>query len=73
MYSEDVSMLVKYPAAKKLFEVREYSEQLSEKKGEFFHLAVAKLLFIMKKSRHGLETSVGFLMTRVSNSDVDDR
>ena len=33
MFGEDVSMLVKSPATKKVSEVREDSEQLSEKKG----------------------------------------
>ena len=32
MFGEDISTLITYPATKKLFEVREYAEQLSEKK-----------------------------------------
>ena len=38
-----------------------------------FHLVVAKLLWIMKRARPDLETSVSFLWTRVMKSDNDDR
>ena len=72
-FGEGVSMLFTSPAKNKLFEVREYSEQLSQNKGELFHSMVGKILFIMKRSRPDLETAVGFLETRVLKSDVDDR
>ena len=72
MFGEDVSTLVTYPATKKLFEVKENSKQLSEKKGELFPLVVYKLLFSMKRSRPDLDTAVGFLTTRVSKSDIGD-
>ena len=52
--------------------MREDAKQLSEKKGELFYSVVVKLLFIKKRSRHDLATSVGFLTKRVSNSDVDN-
>ena len=52
--------------------MREDAKQLSEKKGPLFHSVVAKLLFIMKRSRPDLETVVSFLKTRVSKSDVED-
>ena len=57
------------PRKKHKIEVKEYSEQLSEKKGDLFHLVVEKLLFMMKTSRPDLETATSFLTTRVSNSD----
>ena len=53
------------------FELREDAYQLSEKKGDLFHLVVEKLLFIMKMSRLDLDIYVSFLTTRVSKSDVD--
>ena len=37
IFGEDVSTSFTYPATKKLFKVREYSKQLNDKKGEFFH------------------------------------
>ena len=60
------------PSSQNSFEVREYSEQLCEKKGDIFHLVVAKLLFIVKSSRPDLDTYVSFLTTRVSKSEVED-
>ena len=72
MFCEDVSTLVTSPASNKWFEMREDAKQLSEKKGELFYSVVVKLLFIKKRSRHDLATSVGFLTKRVSNSDVDN-
>ena len=72
MFGEYVITSVLYLATKQLFEVREYFEQLSEKQGELFHSIVAKLLFIMKIPRTELETAVSLLMTRVSNSNIDD-
>ena len=72
MFGKDVSKSVTYPATKKLFEVREDSEKLSDKKGGLFQLVVEKLLFIMKRYRPELETAVGLLNTRVSKSEVDD-
>ena len=36
-FGEDVSALVTSTATKIIFEVREHSEKLSKKKGEFFH------------------------------------
>ena len=72
IFGEDVSASVTSPKTNKIFEVREDNKQLSDKKGELFHLVVAKLLFIMKGSRPDLETAVSLLTTRVSKSDVDD-
>ena len=72
MFSEDVSTLVTSTATMKLFEVREDAKQLSEKKGEFFHSVVEKLLFIIKGSRPNLETAVGLLEKMVLKIDVDD-
>ena len=68
----DASKSVTSTVTKKLFEVREDYEKLSDKKGELFHLVVVKLLFIIKRSRPHLETAVIFLTKRVSNIDIDD-
>ena len=54
IFGEDVSTSVTSPATNKLFEVREYSEQLSKKKVKMFKLVVEKLLFIMKGSKPDL-------------------
>ena len=70
IFGEDVSTLVTSPATKKLFEVREYFEELSYKNRELFHSVVAKLLFIMKRSIPDLDIAVGFLTARVLKSDI---
>ena len=71
-FDEDVSTLVTSPATKKWFEVREYSEQLSDKKVELFHLVMANLLFLMNNSRPDLDTAMSFLTKRLSNIGVSD-
>lgn len=45
---------------------------LDKEKKETFHSIVAKLLWIMKRTRPDLETSITFLCTRVTKSDEDD-
>ena len=72
IFGEGVSPFITSPATKTFFKVREDAKQLSEKKGEFFHSVVAKLLSIMNKSRSDLETAVSFFTMMVLNSDVDD-
>jgi len=54
-----------------LFSVREDTERLDKEKSEIFHSVVAKLLYIMKRTRPYLEPIVAFLNTRVSCSTVD--
>ena len=72
MFGEEVSTVVTSPAGKKFFEVWEDAKQLSENKGELLHSVVVRFLFIIKRSRPDLETSMDLLMTRVSKSDFDD-
>jgi hypothetical protein len=72
LFGEEVDDRVTSPAAKNLFQVNDECEQLNETKSEIFHSVVAKLLFIMKRARPDLETTISFLMKRVSKSDTDD-
>ena len=60
------------PAQRHLREVNPDCNPLSTEKSQSFHTIVASLLWIMKRARPDLETSVGFLCTRVSKSDEDD-
>ena len=60
------------PAQKHLRTVDDKCLKLSGKKRELFHTIVAKLLYIMKRARPDLETSIGHLCTRVTKSDEDD-
>jgi hypothetical protein len=39
---------------------------------EFFHHMTAKLLFLCKRARPDIQTTVAFLSTRVKGPDTDD-
>ena len=59
------------PAEDWLFDVRD-APRLSDEKRERFHSAVAKLLFLSKRTRPDILTAVSFLTTRVQAPDDDD-
>eukprot|EP00957_Ditylum_brightwellii_P080266 6105222-Ditylum_brightwellii.AAC.1 len=61
------------PAANHLFEINKEAEKLGKEEAELFHHVVAKLLFLCKRARPDLQTSVAFLSTRVKEPDVDDK
>eukprot|EP00957_Ditylum_brightwellii_P151119 11506975-Ditylum_brightwellii.AAC.1 len=61
------------PAANHLFEVNEDAEKLGKENAELFHHIVAKLIFLYKRARLDLQTSVAFLSTRVKALDIDDK
>ena len=67
-----VTEVVTSPAQKHLREVDPGCNPLNTKKEQSFHTIVATLLWIMKRARPYLETSVVVLCTRASNSDKDD-
>ena len=69
---KEVTDVATSPAQKHLRDVNPDCNLLSTKISESFHSIVATLLLIMKRARPDLETSVGFLCTRVSKSDDDD-
>ena len=69
---EDIDNTVVSPALKNLCIVQEEAIQLNKGRSETLHSVVAKLLFIMKRERPDLETTISFLMTRVSKSNEDD-
>ena len=71
-FREDVSGHVSSPATKNLFKVNEESPPLSKKRQDIFHSVVARLLWVMKRSRPDLETCISFLCTRVSCSTEED-
>ena len=53
------------PAADKLFEIDENSEDLSVEDADFFHRIVAHFLFAAKQTRPDIQLAVAFLCTRV--------
>ena len=69
--SQDVEETVTLPAQKHVRDVKPDCKPLSNEKRESFYTIVATLLWIMKRPRPDLETTVDFLCTRVSKSDED--
>jgi len=70
MFGEDVDDAVASPANKNLFTTYDgESDELGKDRSEFFHSVTAKLLFIMKRARPDIETTISYLMTRVSKSN----
>jgi hypothetical protein len=64
LFGKDVDDKVTLPAMKNLFMVNEKCKQLDEAKSKIFHSVVAKLLFIIKRSRPDLEPTISFLMKK---------
>jgi hypothetical protein len=69
---EDMAGEAATPAANHLFEVSEKPVLLSQEKAELFHHYTAKLLFLCKRARPDVQTTVAFLTTRVRTPDEDD-
>jgi len=70
---EDMKGVVKTPAADHLFKTNERDPQhLNAQESEWFHHIVAKTLFLAKRGRPDIQTSVAFLCTRVKKPDMDD-
>jgi hypothetical protein len=51
------------PAANHLFTVDDNQSKVDEKRAQFFHMYVAKTLFLCKRARPDLQTAVAFLCT----------
>jgi hypothetical protein len=60
------------PAANHLFAVDDDQAKVTEQKAQFFHTYVAKTLFLCKRARPDLQTTVAFLCTRVQSCNEDD-
>eukprot|EP00957_Ditylum_brightwellii_P141087 10748881-Ditylum_brightwellii.AAC.1 len=61
---EDFNGEAATPAENHLFEVDKNSDKLNDHDAEFFHHLVAKLIFLYKRARLDVQTSVAFLSTR---------
>jgi len=61
------------PAGNNLFMVNPDALLLPAPESEIFHHYVAKLLFLCKRARPDIQTSVAYLSTRVKAPDVDDQ
>ena len=60
------------PAGNHLFQVNEGAIKLDEDKAQIFHHIVAQALFLCKRARPNLQTTVAFLCTRVKQPDIED-
>jgi hypothetical protein len=60
------------PAGNDLFKIDENSPKVGEKKAQFYHTYVAKTLFICKRARPDLQTTVSFLCKRVKDCRETD-
>jgi hypothetical protein len=60
------------PAGNDLFKIDENSPKVGEKKAQFYHTYVAKILFICKRARPDLQTTVSFLCKRVKDCREGD-
>ena len=60
------------PAANHLFQVNENADKLGVTDAVLYHHLVAKLLYLVKRTRPDLLTAISFLCTRIQNPDVDD-
>ena len=72
LFGEGINDGVTSPTYKHLFDIDENRSELNEEKSDKFHSAVAKLLFNMKRARPDLETTISFLMKRISRSTKQD-
>jgi hypothetical protein len=69
---EDMDGSATSPAADHLFKIIEGVETLDETKSKFLHATVAKLLFLCKRGRPGIQTAIAFLCTRVQQPTKHD-
>ena len=69
---EDMEGVATTPAAEHLFKVNDTPTFLSEEEAMFFHHNMAKLLFLCKRARPDIQTTIAFLSTCVKQPDCDD-
>lgn len=60
------------PAFNKLFIIDEESKLLSTEDKEMFHHVVAKMLYLAKRARGDILTTISFLTTRVLEPTIED-
>ena len=71
-YKENLNRTFANPAGRWLFNTKEDAKPLPDEKADIYRSFVAKLLWIMKRSRPDLELAVSFLSTRVKEPTKED-
>jgi hypothetical protein len=61
------------PAANHLLDVNKSTDKLNEGEAQFFHHNVAKLIFLCKRAKLCLQTSVAFLSTHIKEPNIDNK
>ena len=72
LFEEELGPAAATAAKSHLFEISENKKTLDKKRHRIFHSCVAKLLYVAKRGRPDILTTISFLTTRVLNPDVDD-
>ena len=70
--SHEIKEKATSPANENLFKINESSPKLSETQKESFHTMVAKGLFLGKRARQEIQTTISFLCTRVQSPTQQD-
>ena len=71
-FPEEITSTAATPAANHLFFVRDNAKKLNDEQASTFHTIVAKGLFLCKRARPDIQTTIVFLSTRVKEPDEDD-
>ena len=71
-YGENLDRVYPHPAVKWLFTVKSDTNKLVEEKADIYRNFVAKLIWVIKRGRPDVETTVSFLSTRVKKPNKDD-
>ena len=67
--AENMDGIAETPEANNMFTVREYGDTLTGMQADLFRTLVAKILFLLFRSRPYLNTTLAFLTARVHNPD----
>jgi len=70
--SHELKETASSPANENLFKINESSPKLSQTQKESFHTMVAKGLFLGKRARQEIQTTISFLCTRVQSPTQQD-
>ena len=68
-FLDEIMQKIKTPAGNHLFKVDNACTKLCERNKIIFHRLVTKLLFLSKRARPDIHTTIAFLNTRVQNPD----
>ena len=71
-FPEKITKSAATPAQRDLFNIEDRGDKLDKSKAEKFHHITAKLLYVCKRCRLDIQTTISFLCTRVKEPDKKD-